>query len=48
VRDLEQKLTRAAGTKVLLRDEGNKGEVAIPYQDLDHLDRILARVFRLS
>jgi ParB family transcriptional regulator, chromosome partitioning protein len=48
VRDLEQKLTRAAGTKVLLRDEGNKGEISIPYQDLDHLDRILARVFRLS
>jgi ParB family transcriptional regulator, chromosome partitioning protein len=48
VRDLEQKLTRAAGTKVVLRDAGNKGEIAIPYQDLDHLDRILARVFRLG
>jgi ParB family chromosome partitioning protein len=46
VRDLEQRLTRAAGTKVLVRDHGNKGEVAIPYEDLDHLDRILARVFR--
>ena len=48
VRDLEQRLTRAAGTKVLVRDRGNKGEIAIPYEDLDHLDRILARVFRSS
>ena len=46
VRDLEQRLTRAAGTKVVVRDQGNKGEIAIPYQDLDHLDRILERVFR--
>jgi ParB family transcriptional regulator, chromosome partitioning protein len=48
VRDLEAKLTRAAGTKVVLRDSGNKGEIAIPYEDLDHLDRILARVFKLG
>ena len=48
VRDLESKLTRAAGTKVVLRDAGNKGEIAIPYEDLDHLDRILARVFKLG
>jgi ParB family chromosome partitioning protein len=48
VRDLEQRLTRAAGTRVVVRDAGNKGELAIPYEDLDHLDRILARVFRLS
>jgi ParB family chromosome partitioning protein len=46
VRDLEARLTRAAGTKVVVRDQGNKGELAIPYDDLDHLDRILARVFR--
>ncbi len=46
VRDLELRLTRAAGTKVVVRDHGNKGEIAIPYEDLDHLDRILARVFR--
>ncbi|HEY8077155.1 MAG TPA: ParB/RepB/Spo0J family partition protein [Labilithrix sp.] len=46
VRDLEQRLTRSAGTKILVRDHGNKGEIAIPYEDLDHLDRILARVFR--
>ena len=48
VRDLESRLTRAAGTKVLVRDQGNKGEVVIPYEDLDHLDRILARVFKMG
>ncbi len=48
VRDLELRLTRAAGTKVQVRDKGNKGELAIPYEDLDHLDRILARVFKMS
>jgi ParB family chromosome partitioning protein len=48
VRDLESRLTRAAGTKVLVKDNGNKGEVVIPYEDLDHLDRILARVFKFS
>ena len=47
-RDLELRLTRAAGTKVQVRDQGNKGEVAIPYEDLDHLDRILARVFKMG
>ena len=48
IRDLESKMTRAAGTKVVLKDTGNKGEVVIPYGDLDHLDRILARVFKIS
>ncbi len=48
VRDLESKLTRAAGTKVLVRDTNNRGEVVIPYGDLDHLDRILARVFKIG
>lgn len=51
IRDLEVRLTRAAGTRVLVRQDGKaekKGEVSIPYEDLDHLDRILARVFRIS
>jgi ParB family transcriptional regulator, chromosome partitioning protein len=51
VRDLESRLTRAAGTKVLVKQDpksDKKGEVMIPYEDLDHLDRILARVFRLG
>ncbi|MCL2724210.1 MAG: ParB/RepB/Spo0J family partition protein [Polyangiaceae bacterium] len=46
IRDLELRLTRAAGTKVVVRDSGNRGEVVLPYEDLDHLDRILSRVFR--
>jgi ParB family chromosome partitioning protein len=44
VRDLETKLTRALGTKVEVRDTGNKGEVAIPYADLDALDRLVDRL----
>lgn len=48
VRDLEQRLTRQCSTKVVVRDQGNKGEIVIPYDNLDHLDRILERVFRSS
>jgi ParB family chromosome partitioning protein len=46
VRDLEHRLTRGLGTKVELRDRGNKGEIVIPYADLDALDRILDRLLR--
>jgi len=51
VRDLEQRMTRAAGTKVVIKSDPKdpkKGEIAIPYEDLDHLDRILARVFKIG
>jgi ParB family chromosome partitioning protein len=44
IRDLEAKLTRALGTKVLVRDEGNHGEIAIPYANLDALDRLLDKL----
>jgi ParB family chromosome partitioning protein len=44
IRDLEERLTRALGTKVLVRDENNKGEVAIPYADLDQLDRLIEKL----
>jgi ParB family chromosome partitioning protein len=44
IRDLETRLTRALGTKVLVRDSGNKGEVAIPYASLDALDRLLEKL----
>jgi len=44
VRDLEARLTRALGTKVEVRDTGNKGEIVVPYADLDQLDRILAKL----
>ncbi len=48
LRDLENRLTKAAGTKVVVKDQGNKGDLVIPYEDLDHLDRILARVFKMG
>ena len=44
VRDLETRLMRALGTKVLVRDRGNKGEIVIPYADLDALDRVLDKL----
>ena len=44
VRDLETRLTRRLGSKVEVRDVGNKGELAIPYADLDQLDRILEKL----
>jgi ParB family transcriptional regulator, chromosome partitioning protein len=44
VRDLEARLMRALGTRVEVRDRGNKGEVAIPYADLDALDRIIDKL----
>jgi ParB family chromosome partitioning protein len=44
IRDLEARLTRALGTTVLVRDEGNRGEVAIPYADLDALDRLIEKL----
>lgn len=44
VRDLETRLSRALGARVLVKDVGNKGEIVIPYADLDALDRILAKI----
>lgn len=44
VRDLEARLARRLGTRVEVRDSGNKGEIAIAYGSLDELDRILALV----
>jgi ParB family chromosome partitioning protein len=51
VRDLEQRMTRAAGTKVVIKvdpRDSKKGEISIPYEDLDHLDRILVRLFKIG
>jgi len=44
VRDLEARLMRALGTRVEVRDRGNKGEIAIPYADLDALDRLIDKL----
>jgi ParB family transcriptional regulator, chromosome partitioning protein len=46
IRDLEARLMRVLGTKCEVRDRGNKGEISIPYTDLDHLDRILGKIIR--
>lgn len=46
VKDLEARIMRVLGTKVEVRDRGNKGEIAIPYADLDMLDRILRKLLR--
>jgi len=46
VRDLEHRLTRALGTRVVVDDQGNKGQIAIPYADLDALDRIIDRLLK--
>ena len=46
VRDLETRLSRALGTRVYVRDQKGKGEIAIPYVDLDMLDRLLAKLIR--
>ena len=44
VKDLEARLSHSLGCRVLIRDQGNKGEVVIPYADLDALDRILEKL----
>jgi ParB family chromosome partitioning protein len=45
VKDLEQKLTRALGTKVAVADRGGgKGTLTIEYGSLDDLDRVLDRL----
>jgi ParB family chromosome partitioning protein len=44
VRDLELRLTRALGTKVVVEDRGNKGQILIPYADLDALDRLIEKL----
>ncbi len=44
IRDLEARLTRKLGTKVEVRDRGNKGEIIVPYADLDALDRVLDKL----
>ncbi len=42
VRDLEERLQRSMGTRVLLKDKGRgKGRIEISYNSLDELDRLL-------
>ncbi len=39
---LEERLKRALGTKVALKDKGGKGKIEIEYYSLDELDRLIA------
>src|SRR5262249_60332622 len=50
VRDLEDKLARALGARVAVRDrgKGRGGTIEIKYLNLDDLDRILDRLMYLS
>jgi ParB family chromosome partitioning protein len=47
VRDLEERLTRALGGPVAITEDqpGKSGTIAIRYVDLDHLERLLDRLF---
>jgi ParB family transcriptional regulator, chromosome partitioning protein len=44
VRDLEQRLSRALGTRCQLRDRAGRGAIVIRYANLDDLDRLLERL----
>src|SRR5262249_44696915 len=46
LRDLELRLSRKLGTKVVVEDGGGKGHVAIHYGSLDELDRILDAILK--
>ncbi len=46
VKDLERKLANALGARCEVRDQAGKGEVAIAYASLDHLDSILEKILR--
>lgn len=44
VKDLERRLSQALGTRCEVRDQGNKGEIAIHYATLDVLDGVLDKL----
>jgi len=44
IRDLEARLQRRLGTRVEVRDQGGRGELAVSYGSLDELDRVLATI----
>ena len=46
VRDLERRLAAALGTRCEVRDQGGKGEIAVAYTSLDHLDAILDKLLK--
>ncbi len=46
VRDLERRLTQSLGTRCEVRDQGGKGEIAVSYASLDHLDALLEKLLK--
>lgn len=42
VRKVEERLSKALGVKVQLKDKAGRGRIEIPYKNLDELDRLLA------
>lgn len=44
IRDLEERLSRALGSRIRVDDEGDgKGKITVPYSSLDELDRLIER-----
>ncbi len=44
LRDLEERLSRALGTRTRVDDDGNgRGSITVPYSSLDELDRLIER-----
>lgn len=41
IKTVEEKLSKAVGTKVRLKDKAGKGKIEIPYRNLDELDRLI-------
>lgn len=41
IKSVEDRISKSVGTKVRLRDKDGKGEIRIPYKDLDELDRLI-------
>lgn len=46
VRDLENRLSRKLGSRVVVHDDGGKGSLEIRYASLDELDRLIATLMR--
>lgn len=41
IKTVEEKLSKAVGAKVRLKDKAGKGKIEIPYRNLDELDRLI-------
>ncbi len=41
VKEVEEKISKAIGVKIKLKDRAGKGKIEIPYKNLDELDRLI-------